>query len=683
MDSFFKQLDKGLDSIAGKIEKMEKKWNEGGVAGEEGVGDVYSINGSRYRVVKKLAEGGFAFVFLAEQVETGRPVALKRILVQDDEHMEIIKREINFLKTLSGKEGIVPFLGAASFRKPNRQEVVVLTEFCPRGSVLNLMYQRERNRMTETEILFIFETVCKAVYHMHSLEPPIAHRDLKVENVLVGKNGALYLIDFGSATVVTYDTDKPHIRNIAENDINRNTTLLYRAPEMVDLYRKQLINEKVDVWALGCMLYKMMYYADPFDGKLGILNARYRAPDFPPYTPKMHDLLKFLLTADPEKRPDICDVLEKLGTSVPRIQRKSAPAKQKSPSTRATENGGGGDGGAGGKDLFAMLDWQKNDDGASSSSPAAGQRSSAKEARARSPSPTAGADSLISDFAQKATIGNGNGNAANGNGDATDFFATFDVIAQRQPSPTSSSSSSSSSAAASTDFFASSSSNNNNGDDAWGDFSTFSSASASSTTPAPAAGAAAFGALDSLMMGSPVASPTTAPRVHPEKKDILSLYATPEPAASPVASPMYGGHAAFAPSAPPMSGGVGTTYNLVPMGMPMGMVYVMAQPTPAGVGSPMASPLYAHAPSPLGAPQQGAPYGSGAGASPLMAQRAPLGNSGGLTPMSTPPLTPLSTPPLTPMSGRSGPGTSSGPASGGGGPAQGDPFADLWKTVNK
>jgi hypothetical protein len=39
-------------------------------------------------------------VFLAEQVETGRPVALKRILVQDDEHMEIIKREINFLVSL-------------------------------------------------------------------------------------------------------------------------------------------------------------------------------------------------------------------------------------------------------------------------------------------------------------------------------------------------------------------------------------------------------------------------------------------------------------------------------------------------------------------------------------------------------------------------------------------------------
>jgi len=122
------------------------------------------------------SSGGFAFVFLAEEVETKRLVALKRILVQDDEHVEIIKREISILvwssplssstlplqphsagidshnqhallffdntqKRLKGKEGIIPFLGAASFRKANRKEIVVLTEFCPRGSVLDLMHQ--------------------------------------------------------------------------------------------------------------------------------------------------------------------------------------------------------------------------------------------------------------------------------------------------------------------------------------------------------------------------------------------------------------------------------------------------------------------------------------------------------------------------------------------------------------
>lgn len=43
------------------------------------------------------------------------------------------------------------------------------------------------------------------------------------------------------------------------------------------------------------MLFKMMYYADPFDGKLGILNARYRTPDYPPFSVKMHDLLNVIL----------------------------------------------------------------------------------------------------------------------------------------------------------------------------------------------------------------------------------------------------------------------------------------------------------------------------------------------------------------------------------------------------
>jgi hypothetical protein len=466
------------------------------------------------------------------------------------------------------------------------------------------------------------------------------------------------------------------------------------------------------VQALGCMLYKMMYYADPFDGKLGILNARYRAPDFPPYTPKMHDLLstvlslsrvcgvcvgscqhahlgvstdirctEFLLMADPEKRPDICDVLEKLGTSVPRIKRKAAPVKGAfSPSSSAPlapspdaqpaddharlllatersasprrENGNADD--AAGKDLFAMLDWQKND---GPSSPAtAVQRSGAREARSRSPA----AESLVDDFEKKATI-------SNGNDQATDFFAAFDV--QRQPSPSPSTPAASGGAAA-IDFFSSPSSTSSaaGNDDAWGEFSTFATASA----PAPAAGAAPLGV---ALMGSPLASPTTAHRQPVEKKDILSLYAT-DPAsgaASPASASLYG-HPGYAPS-PPMSG----TYNTMPVGMPMGMVYVMAQPT--AVASPMASPLYARAPSPLagGSTLAPGPYGSGAAVSPLVAHRAPL--SGGLTPMSTPPLTPLSTPPLTPMSGRSGPGAM--PAAAGGPGAAGDPFADLWKTASK
>ncbi|OXT09970.1 hypothetical protein B9K06_26865, partial [Bacillus sp. OG2] len=52
---------------------------------------------------------------------------------------------------------------------------------------------------------------------------------------------------------------------IIQDDIMKNTTPQYRAPEMLDLYRRQPINEKSDVWALGVFLYKLCYFTTPFE----------------------------------------------------------------------------------------------------------------------------------------------------------------------------------------------------------------------------------------------------------------------------------------------------------------------------------------------------------------------------------------------------------------------------------
>ena len=58
----------------------------------------------------------------------------------------------------------------------------------------------------------------------------------------------LVLCDFGSATTEVYNLSNRRERLEAEEEIGKNTTLIYRAPEMVDFYRQQVIDTKVDIW---------------------------------------------------------------------------------------------------------------------------------------------------------------------------------------------------------------------------------------------------------------------------------------------------------------------------------------------------------------------------------------------------------------------------------------------------
>jgi AP2-associated kinase len=77
---------------------------------------------------------------------------------------------------------------------------------------------------------------------------------------------------------------------------------------MWDLYRRELVNEKVDLFALGCVLFKAAFGRDAFDEapcKLQVLNGRYQIPPHHPHTPWVSPLLRRLLTAEPQHRPDI------------------------------------------------------------------------------------------------------------------------------------------------------------------------------------------------------------------------------------------------------------------------------------------------------------------------------------------------------------------------------------------
>lgn len=69
---------------------------------------------------------------------------------------------------------------------------------------------------------------------------------------------------------------------------------MYRSPEMVDLYSNRAVNEKADVWALGCMLYLLCFRTHPFEdsGKLRIINANFKIPEEDMTFAPFHDIIR-------------------------------------------------------------------------------------------------------------------------------------------------------------------------------------------------------------------------------------------------------------------------------------------------------------------------------------------------------------------------------------------------------
>lgn len=184
----------------------------------------------------------------------------------------------------------------ASQLKDSGYEVFLLMEYCQGGGLIDFMNTRLQHRLTEPEILKIFGDVAEGVACMHYLKPPLLHRDLKVENVLIAFSGSskIYkLCDFGSAAPPRPAASNAAEGRLIEDDIQRHTTMQYRSPEMIDVYRRQPIDEKSDIWALGVLLYKLCYYTTPFEeqGQMAILNATYKFPHYPSFSDRLKALI--------------------------------------------------------------------------------------------------------------------------------------------------------------------------------------------------------------------------------------------------------------------------------------------------------------------------------------------------------------------------------------------------------
>ncbi|CAG9856413.1 unnamed protein product [Phyllotreta striolata] len=283
------------------------------------VGQIIEISNVKLKIRSVLAEGGFAVVFVAQDVATGKDYALKRLLAADEEAKSNIVREINILKTISGHPHIIQYLSASFIDKSQTQhgssEFLLVTELCPGGSLVDIL--QARTAPFDVDIIVrIFYQACKAVAHMHSQNPPIIHRDLKIENLLISAESTIKLCDFGSSTTEIFKPDISWSANQhtnLEENMAKFTTPMYRAPEMVDTWNNYFVGTPVDVWALGCILYTLCFMRHPFEdsAKLRIMNANYTIPADPKFS-CFHDIIRGCLQPNPQMRLNIAGVLERI-----------------------------------------------------------------------------------------------------------------------------------------------------------------------------------------------------------------------------------------------------------------------------------------------------------------------------------------------------------------------------------
>lgn len=255
---------------------------------------------SRYKNVKIIHQTRNSTVRLAIHIQTGQNIIIKSIyknnIVNSQQKIESILKEVNVLTFLRESKHVTQIYDVIycldSFH--------IVLEYAECGDLFNYINRRNKN-LTEAEIKHFFKPIAKTVAMIHRNH--IAHRDLKLENVLLDNSGRVMICDFGFAT--KFNRDRAKTDSSKSNDDNNLCssicgTVYYEPPEIIrgDKYDPM----KADSWSVGVMLYVLMFKTFPF------------------YSPSITDTVQLILSGDVKYPTDmrqtfsdeLCDILVSL-----------------------------------------------------------------------------------------------------------------------------------------------------------------------------------------------------------------------------------------------------------------------------------------------------------------------------------------------------------------------------------
>jgi serine/threonine-protein kinase len=207
--------------------------------------------GERYAIERELARGGMATVYLARDLQRGEPVAIKVMHPRLATALgaERFLREIAFVGSMAHPL-IVPLYDSGS-----SGDILYYSMPYVEGESLHQRLERDK-RLALEDALRITHDIAAALGYAHGRG--VLHRDVKPENILLAGGRAL-VADFGLARAI----GAADYQKLTQTGIIVGTAY-YMSPER--LREETDLDERTDVYSLGCILYEMLTGGPPFTG---------------------------------------------------------------------------------------------------------------------------------------------------------------------------------------------------------------------------------------------------------------------------------------------------------------------------------------------------------------------------------------------------------------------------------
>ena len=264
-----------------------------------GHGNGGDVVGGRYRLIKHIATGGMAVVWLADDSYLGRQVAVKLLrdnLANDPTVRERLRREAIAMA------GIVhPNIVAVYDCIDHGGNLAVIMEYVPGKSLREIL--NSRKRLTPELTIHIGQSIAAALHIVH--QKNLVHRDVKPGNILVTLDGMVKLADFGIAK--SMDGNVALGDDLTADHIMMGTAK-YLAPEQV---KGLPLDGRSDLYALGIVLYECLAgrvpFIEPTDADTALARLRREPTPLgslrPTLSPQLIGVIHTLLKRNRDHRP--------------------------------------------------------------------------------------------------------------------------------------------------------------------------------------------------------------------------------------------------------------------------------------------------------------------------------------------------------------------------------------------